>query len=363
MAAIKTGIVAFGLAGRNLHYRALVDGLSDMVEVVAVFNRSPINRAGSGPDDFPVDERVIVYDDYDAFLAHEGLEVVHVSTPSGLHRDYVIAAAAAKKHVICDKPLEVTLTKADDCIAACRENGVALSVNFQQRFNPHATRLKEAIGNGLFGDPVSGSTEILLYRDPEYYTKSSWHGKLALDGGAALINQGIHYIDLLQWLMGSPVAEITIGVAERLVHTYIEAEDFGYAELTLANGAEMTITGGTCFRPGIDQRLEIRGTRGWVRLVNGVITRAFWDGEDRMPYFGAVKKVASKGGNPAIGLDNHIRYFRTVYDAITSGASVPVTGEEARKSLEIVLGIYKAWETKGAVRFPLDAEYVPSLGS
>jgi len=358
---MKAGIVGFGMAGRNMHYRALVEGLGDMVEVVAVYNRSEVPRNGKVDGDFHVDGNVILYQDFEAFLRHPGLEVVHITTPSGLHKDFIIKAAKTHKHVICDKPLEVTLQGIDESIDTCEKNGVALSVNFQQRFNRHSLRLKEIIAQGFLGDIVSGSVECKLFRQPEYYTKSSWHGRLNLDGGAALMNQGIHYIDLLQWFAGVPVVEITKGIAERLVHTYIEAEDFGYGELKLENGGELTILGGTCFRPGIDQRLELKGTRGWITMVNAEVTRAVWDGEDHTSLFGDVSRVAASSSSPAVGPENHMRYFRAFYEALRDGKEIPVSGREARKSTEIILGIYKAHETGKSVKLPLDNSYIPSL--
>jgi predicted dehydrogenase len=361
MAKLRAGIIGFGLAGRNMHYRALAEGLGDIVEVTAVWTRRPVPRAGTVPDDFPAKDTVAFYTSLDEFLAHPGLDVVHITTPSGLHRDYIIRAAAAGKHIICDKPLEVTVDAIDQSIEACRKAGVALSVNFQQRFNPHVARLKDAVERGCLGDIVAGSVEAKLYRAPEYYSGSSWHGRLALDGGAALMNQGIHYIDLVQWLMKSPPVRVVKGIAGRLVHTGIEAEDFGYGEIMLANGAEMTILGGTCFRPGIDQRFEIRGTNGHATVVDGIVTQACWDGADRREYFGAVEKVAFSGGTPMMGLDNHERYFRAFYTALADGGEAPVPGEEARAATELILGIYKAQETGKPVDFPIEADYHPGF--
>jgi len=357
----KTGIIGFGLAGRNMHYRALVEGLQDMVEVIAVWTRRPVRREGEREGDFPVGGDVALYNDIDEFFAHPGLEVVHITTPSGLHRDFILKAADAGKHIVCDKPLEVRLDRLDESVEACRKSGVALSVNFQQRFNPHVAKLKEVVDDGMLGDIVYGSVEAKLYRAPGYYTESSWHGSIDLDGGAATMNQGIHYVDLVQWLMKSPPAEVRKGIAERLVHTYIEAEDFGYGELTLENGADMTILCGTCFRPGIDQRFEIRGSNGWVEVVNGVVTRAYWDGRNRETYFGAAEQVEFTGGAPMMGLDNHVRYFRTFYEALEKGGEIPVPGEEARKSTEIILGIYRAHETGAPVKFPFETSYTPKI--
>ena len=259
---LQAGIIGFGLAGRNMHYKALVEGLEDKAEVTAVYNRSPVPRNGRNSNDFPLAETAELYDNIDRFFEHPGLDIVHVTAPSGLHLDYIERAAKAGLHVICDKPLDVTLERIDRAIQVCKDNKVSLSVSFQKRFNPHVMFIKQMIDEGRLGDIIYGSVESKLYRHPEYYTESAWHGRYDMDGGAALMNQSIHYIDIVQWLMGSPVTEVRKGIAERLVHTYIEAEDFGYGELTLKNGAAMTILGGTCFRPGIGEMFEIRGTKG-----------------------------------------------------------------------------------------------------
>ena len=355
------GIIGFGLAGRNMHYKALVEGLEDMVEVTAVYNRSTIPREGRNDGDFPLAETAALYHDIDSFFEHPGIDVVHITSPSGMHLDYIERSAAAGKHVICDKPLDVTLARIDRAIEVCANNGVSLSVSFQKRFNPHVIRLKDAIDKGLLGDIVSGSVECKLYRHPEYYTESPWHGRYDLDGGAALMNQSIHYIDILQWLMGSPVKEVRMGITERLVHTYIEAEDFGYGDLTLANGANMSILGGTCFRPGIGEMFEIKGTQGWGTVADGFVTKACWCGRDQTASFGAAETTAGSSSSPTLGLENHIRYFRAVYDALREGKEVPVTGREARSATEIILGIYKAAKDGSPVDFPFDAGYIPRV--
>ena len=356
---LRTGIVAFGLAGRSMHYQALVEGCSDLSEVVAVWNRSEFPRPGRNEGDFPLAEEVSVYNDIDAFFAHD-MDIVHITSPSGLHMDDVVRAAKRGIHVICDKPLDVTLERIDTAIRACRTAGVTLTVNFQSRFSPHLAKLKSIIEEGALGEIIAGSVECKLYRAKEYYTESAWHGRYDLDGGAALMNQSIHYIDLLQWLMGSPVIEVRRGFTERLVHSYIEAEDFGYGELTLASGANMTILGGTCFRPGIGQRLDIRGTDGWVTVQDGNIENAVWGGMDRSGEFGEKNTISGMTSSPTVGTGNHIRFFRHTYEAVLNGDPVSIDGHEGRKAVEIIMGIYKASQTGDTVTFPVDVTYRPT---
>ncbi|MBN1294150.1 MAG: Gfo/Idh/MocA family oxidoreductase [Candidatus Latescibacteria bacterium] len=356
---LQAGIIGFGLAGRNMHYKALVEGLKDKSEVTAVYNRSTIPREGRNENDYPLAESTVLYEDIDRFFEHPGLDIVHITAPSGLHFDFIEKAAQAGLHVICDKPLDVTLERIDRAVRVCKDNNVSLSVSFQKRYNPHVLYLKKAIDEGRLGNIIYGSVECKLYRHPDYYNESAWHGRYDLDGGAALMNQSIHYIDIVQWLMGSPITEVRKGIAERLVHTYIEAEDFGYGELLLTNGAIMTILGGTCFRPGIGEMFEIRGTKGWGVVANGVVTKACWDGRDQTSSFGASETTVGSSSSPALGLENHIRYFREIYDAVIKGKEVPLSGSEARTATEIILGIYKAAETGKPVMFPLESDYEP----
>jgi len=354
---IKVGIVGFGLAGRDMHYAGLKKGLSEIVDIVAVYNRSKINR-NTG---FPVDNHIMIYNDYQLFLNHPGMEVVHITTSSGSHKEFICEAARNGKHVICDKPIEVTLKRIDDSIAECRNNNVVLSVSFQHRYADHLLKLKQVLNNGLLGDIVSGSVEAKLYRNNDYYMKSSWHGTLDGDGGAALMNQGIHYVDLIQWLIGSPVVEITKGIAERLIHTGIEGEDFGYGEVLFKNNAKISILSGTCFRPGIDQRIELLGTKGWVQVINSNVRMVCWDGKNQIEQFNQTTGPEQSSSSPAVELENHIKYFKSFYSALREGKNIPVPGEEARKSVEIVLGIYKAHETKAKVKIPYNIDYKPEL--
>ncbi len=349
-ASLTVGIAGFGAAGRNMHYRAIRERLGDIARVGAVLTRRPLGEPS--PDDFPLDADVTHYRDLASFLAHPGLDVVHVTTPSGAHAPVVLAAAVTGKHVICDKPLEVTLAAADACIDACRRAGTALSVCFQRRYHPSMQRLKALTEEGFFGEIARAEVSVRLYRDPAYY-EGNWHGTRALDGGGALMNQGIHYLDLALWLVGSPVVEVRDAAAERILHTGIEMEDFAAGELVHANGALTTLTAGTCLRPGFDQRLILMGTRGWAIVADGIVTAAWREGADCLAEFGRQARVAGSGSSPVLGTDNHGRYFRAVYEALRAGGPVPVPGEEARADTEAVLAVYLAAQTGVPVRLPL----------
>lgn len=191
--------------------------------------------------------QVPYYTDVQNMLAREDIQLVSVCTPSGLHGETVIAAAKAGKHVIVEKPLEVTLEKIDAMIAACESNRVKLNCIFNNRYRESNVFLKRAIEAGRFGRLLNANAIVRWYREPAYYAQSSWHGTKAIDGGGALMNQSIHYIDLLLWLAG----DVT-GVAafkDKLLHTGIETEDTAVAAVRFANGALGSILAATSIYP------------------------------------------------------------------------------------------------------------------
>ena len=204
-------------------------------------------------------------------LARPDVDVVILCTPSGLHPDQAVAAAHAGKHVITEKPMAVTLEGADRMVSACREAGVTLSVIFQYRFNRDALRLKRAVGAGLFGGPVLGNAFVHWHRTQAYYEESGgWRGTWALDGGGALMNQSVHAVDLLQWILG-PVDSVC-GYAGTLAHDDIEAEDTASAALRFASGALGVIQGTTSAHEDSPLRIEIRGTEGSATLEGPRLT-------------------------------------------------------------------------------------------
>jgi UDP-N-acetyl-2-amino-2-deoxyglucuronate dehydrogenase len=210
------------------------------------------------------------YAELGELLTRPDVDVVVICTPSGLHPDQSVAAARAGKHVITEKPMATTLEGADRMIHACKEAGVTLSVIFQYRFNRDALRLKRAVEAGLLGHPVLGNAFVHWHRTQAYYEeRGGWRGTWALDGGGALMNQSIHVVDLLQWMLG-PVESIC-GYAETLEHD-IEAEDTASAALRFANRALGTIQGTTSAHRDSPLRIEIMGTEGSATLEGSRLT-------------------------------------------------------------------------------------------
>lgn len=286
-------------------------------------------------------------------LARPDVDVVVICTPSGLHPDQAVAAARAGKHVITEKPMATTLEGADRMIHACKDAGVTLSVIFQYRFNRDALRLKRAVEAGLLGRPVLGNAFVHWHRTQAYYEeRGGWRGTWALDGGGALINQSIHAVDLLQWMLG-PVESIC-GYAETLAHD-IEAEDTASAALRFRNRALGTIQGTTSAHRDSPLRIEIMGTEGSATLEGSRLT--LWQPGREVEILSARDResLLESQGNEPLGAA-HRRQLKEIFAALRDGREPPIPGEEARRAVEIVLGIYRSAANGKRVTFPLESE-------
>jgi UDP-N-acetyl-2-amino-2-deoxyglucuronate dehydrogenase len=279
--------------------------------------------------------------------------VVVICTPSGLHPDQAVAAALAGKHVITEKPMAVTLEGADRMIHVCREAGVTLSVIFQYRFNRDALRLKRAVEAGLLGRPVLGNAFVHWHRTQGYYgERGGWRGTWALDGGGALMNQSIHAVDLLQWILG-PVESIC-GHVETLAHD-IETEDTASAALRFASGALGTIQGTTSAHRDSLLRIEIRGTEGSAILEGSRLTVWQPGREVEILSWHDREFLPESQGNEPLGTA-HQRQLKEIFAALREGREPPIPGEEGRKAVEIVLGIYRSAASGKRVTFLLESE-------
>jgi UDP-N-acetyl-2-amino-2-deoxyglucuronate dehydrogenase len=306
---MRIGIVGAGnISGTHARAARDIPGLT----VAAIYgeNRERAARLAS-------EHGAAAFDDFDRFLTHP-LDLVAIGSPSGLHAEQGIAAAQRGLHVLVEKPIDVTVERADALIAATDAAGVRLGVFFQDRLRPEVTRLKRMLDAGELGAPVMISGRVKWYRPREYYANSRWRGTWALDGGGALMNQGIHTVDLIQWFFG-PVTRVQGSVATRL-HD-IEVEDTAAAVLEFTSGALGVIEAATSIHPGYARRLEVTGTKGTVVL------------EDSNPSMTS-PVVADVSGHQHV-LEDFIR-------AIQTSGSPACDGREARKSVEIVKAIYAA---------------------
>ncbi|MDR3200563.1 MAG: Gfo/Idh/MocA family oxidoreductase [Spirochaetales bacterium] len=296
------------------------------------------------------------YDDLEKFLAHPGLEIVTICTPSGTHREPALAAAKAGKHLIVEKPIEVTLQRIDEIIAACDANNVSLSGVFMSRYHEAAQTLKKAIDAGRFGRLTLGSAYVKWWRSQEYYDKGGWRGTKKFDGGGALMNQGIHAIDLLQWFMG-PVESVRAYTA-LLGHERIEVEDVAAASIRFKNGALGIIEGSTAAYPGFPKRIEISGVAGTAILEEESLKS--WQFAGELPEDSGIReKFLAKPGSggaadpSAIGYHGHKAQFSDIAGALSAGKKPLIDGHEARKAVEIILAIYRSAETGEEVKLPL----------
>ncbi|MEW6550153.1 MAG: Gfo/Idh/MocA family oxidoreductase [Spirochaetota bacterium] len=289
------------------------------------------------------------YTDLGAFLAHPGLEVVNICTPSGLHMDAAVPAAQAGKHLIIEKPLETTGARCRAINEAAAKAGVVLSGIFPSRFHGAAQNLKAAVDAGRFGKLTMGSAYVKWWRDQDYYSKGGWKGTKALDGGGALINQSIHAIDLLLWFMGE--AEEVTAYTGTIGHTGIEVEDNAAAAVRFANGAFGIIQGSTSIWPGFLKKIEVSGLEGSVVLEEENL--AFWkfkaetakDDEIRKAFASATSSGGGASDPAAIGHHGHRLQFENVIKAIESGTKPLVDGPEATRAVDVIEAIYRSAET------------------
>ncbi len=345
------GIVGCGMIG-EFHRNAIQAMKGGHLECVVDVNEKSARRAGR---QFGVPH----YSDYREFLSHRGLDIVNVCTPSGAHKEPCVAAARAGKHVICEKPLEVTLERCDSIVRACKKNRVQLGGVFPNRFTPGVMRVKQEVASGRLGRITVGDAQVKWFRSQEYYDSGAWRGTWALDGGGALMNQSIHTIDLIQWLMG-PVTEIA-AFAGCLAHRRIEVEDTAVAVLRYASGAMGTVVGTSSAFPGIARAVQVSGAKGSIFMEDSFITLWQFDGKksyDRsvVKKFGpdsGGRKAAGAADPRAIDFAPHQKQFENFVRALNGEEKLLVDGAEARKAIEIILAIYLSAHTGKVVRLPL----------
>jgi predicted dehydrogenase len=303
---------------------------------------------------FAEEHSCTAYEDLPAMLADPAVDVVSICSPSGAHMEAALAAARAGKHVIVEKPLEVTVARCDRIIRECEKHGVSLATIFPSRFHESSRLLKKAVEQGRFGKVTLGDAYVKWFRTQKYYDSGAWRGTWKLDGGGALMNQAIHSVDLLVWLMG-PVESVAAHTA-MLAHERIEVEDVAVASLRFASGALGTIEASTAAYPGYLKRIEISGSHGTAVLEEEDIK--VWDFARTLKSDTALRermagKTKTGGGaaDPAaIGHHAHAAQFKDFLQAIQKGTTPSIDGHEGRRSVEVIEAIYKSAKTGKAVR-------------
>jgi len=297
------------------------------------------------------DEKVSIHMDYKEMLEKEDVDIVYIATESGYHPEIAINCMNKGKHVIVEKPMALSIKDADEMIACAKKNNVKLCVSHQNRFNAAIQKLRKEIEANRFGKMVNGTARILWNRNMGYYEQAPWRGTYELDGGT-LMNQCIHNIDLLQWMMCSEV-DTVYAQCDTFLRD-IEAEDFGAIVIRFKNGAVGIIEGSACVYPkNLEETLSIFGEKAAVCIgglaVNKIETWRVEGSEESEE-----EVLAAQEADP----DNvygfgHTLLFKDVVDSIIENREPLVSGEEAKKPLEIILAAYKSTATGMPVKFPL----------
>ena len=294
---------------------------------------------------------VKAYYDYNEFLQDPSIEVVSICTPSGMHAEQTIAAANAKKHVICEKPMALSLEDCDAMISECAKNNVRLFVVKQNRHNEPIKILKEAIEKEKLGRVYMIIANVLWNRTDLYYKQASWRGTRALDGGA-LMNQSSHFVDLMHWLGGNVKSVYSqMGTFKQ----DIEAEDTGSVMLKFENGAIGAINYTTCiYDKNMEGSITVLGTRGSVKIGGKYVNEIeHWNVEGmEAPILKEEHRPNDYGfyqGSSA----NHDKFYRNVLDVLTGKAHNSIVGSEGKKAVEIILAAKKSAEIGAPVELPL----------
>jgi predicted dehydrogenase len=286
------------------------------------------------------------YQDFAAFLKHRPLELVIIGSPSGLHATQGIAAARHGLHVLTEKPIEISTARADALIDAAKQSKVQLGVIFQDRMKPHIRQLKSWLDQGLLGKVLFVDARVKWYRPPEYYANSRWRGTLALDGGGALINQGVHTVDLLLWLLGD-VVRVQARTAT-LLHK-IEAEDTAAAILEFSSSALGILHATTAAYPGYPRRVEISGTEGTVILEHDRIIAANLRNAPAAAESAALDENQSASSAAVTDFRGHQTVLEDFLQAIQNNRTPACDGLEGRRSIALVESIYRAAKTPDRV--------------
>jgi UDP-N-acetyl-2-amino-2-deoxyglucuronate dehydrogenase len=287
------------------------------------------------------------YDNIEAFFKHKPMDVVLIGSPSGLHAEHGRQAAQAGLHILMEKPVAISTEQTDALLAECEKVGVKLGVFFQDRGAPDIVKLKELIDAGKLGKPILISAQVKWYRPPEYYKESRWRGIWALDGGGALMNQGVHTVDLLLWLMGD--VHSLWAKAITALHE-IEVEDTVVAALEFSGGAIGTLEAATSAYPGFSRRLELTGTQGTMVLENDRLAAV----KLREPLPDLIIQPPALADERAVSATiSDTRGHRTIIEdflqAIATGRQPLCNGHEARRSVELIQAVYHSSKTGQAV--------------
>ncbi len=341
----RIGIIGWGMIAK-MHAKAVQ--AMDTAMLWGVYTSDPQKAKG-----ITEEYGCKVFSNLDEFLAQEELDIVSIATPSGAHLEPIMQAARKGKHVICEKPLEITPARVLEAEKVAEQNDVILGGIFNRRFNPAVAALKEAINQQRFGTISLSEVQVKWFRNQTYYDSAAWRGTWALDGGGALMNQAIHTVDLLIHFMGMPT-RLSASVST-LTHENIEVEDTAVAILEFENGAKGVIQASTSTysSEGRPAEIQISGDRGAVILKDEHFE--LWDFKEPMPVDDKVKSEMMAGGKQALGANDpsHINYlghqlnFENFVAATEGREPLQVTSQEALQSVRVINAIYESARSAG----------------
>mgnify|MGYP002713228080 FL=1 len=347
MATVGYGIIGCGNIG-PVHAAAIAEVRGAKLVGVADVRMETAKKLA---DQYGAD----AFDDYKEMLKRDDIHAISLCVPSGLRAEIAVDCAKAGKNILSEKPLDVTTKRIDKIINAAEKAGVNLGCIFQSRFAEGSEQIRKALDQGRFGKVVLGDAYIKWYRSQEYYDSGAWRGTWKFDGGGALMNQGIHYIDLLQWFMG-PVKSVFARTA-LVNHEGLEVEDLATAILEFESGAQGVIEGSTAIWPGHPARVEIHGTEGSAAMEDGKVVS--WQFSKKMAID---KKIeAAMAGESALGsgasdplaslkIEGHRRQIADFTKAIQKGVRPAIEGKEGRLAVALIEAIYKSAKTGKVVK-------------
>ena len=345
---MKYALIGCGRISTN-HVKAVINNNLEFVavcDIVPEHMENVLSKHG-----LQADPSIRRYTDYKKMIEENEIELVGIATESGLHAEIALYCIEHGIHVIIEKPMAMSMKDADRIIRLSEENHVKVSACHQNRFNIAVQEMRKALEAGRFGRLSHGSIHVRWNRNREYYTQAPWRGTWAQDGGA-LMNQCIHGIDLLRWMMGNEIDEV-YGVTKRQFHDYLEAEDIGMAVVKFKNGAVATIEGTTnVFPQNLEETLYLFGEKGTVKLggtsTNNIDVWNFADETEKdQKNKGLEEQTSNVYGN------GHTSLYADVIDAIKSDRAPSVDAYAGRNALELVLAVYKSQKEGRPVKFPL----------
>ena len=346
---MRYALIGCGRIATN-HIKAVLNNHLELIAVCDIREEQMENLLSR--HNLQEDTKIKRYTDYRQMIAENALDLVSIATESGSHAEIALYCIDHGIHVIIEKPMAMNMQDADEIIRRSKEKNVKVSACHQNRFNIAVQELRKALEAGRFGRLSHGSIHVRWNRNRDYYDQAPWRGKWATDGGA-LMNQCIHGIDLLRWMMGNEIEEV-YGQTRRQFHGYLEAEDVGMAVIKFKNGAIATVEGTTNVYPqNLEETLYVFGEKGTVKLggksTNNIDVWEFADKTD-----GDTRNKGLEEATSNVYGNGHTSLFADMVDAIQNDREPYVDAQAGRNALELVLAIYKSQKTGMPVKLPLD---------